>query len=458
MIKTNNLPTPPTLWKTIGPSFILLGLALGSGELILWPYLAARYGLGLLWGAAVGVLFQFVLNTEAMRYTLYQGESVFAGFRKLHKWLPIWFIFSTFIPFAIPGFSSAAANIVAQLIPGISETAVAVGLLLLTGVLLTVGKSLYKTMEHLQKTIIFLGLPLIVILTFWLTSLHDWSQVARGLIGIGEGWNFFPPAVAITAFLSAFAYAGAGGNLNLAQSYYIKEKGFGMGRYMDKISSLFGKSKKSYEFFGHSFADTKLNRRRWQAWWQLVNREHLIVFFSLGLITIVLLSLLAYTTVFGSHQQVVEGISFIYLQAQIINQQTIPFFGTAFLVMATLMLFGTQVGVMESSARIISENMALFKLKPNEQINLSKWFYASLWGQIILGIIIYSFGIKEPRFLITLSAILNAAAMMLSFVFVSMLNKRYLRPWYRSGKLRQTIMGTAVLFFLYFLVLTILER
>ncbi|MBU0978248.1 Nramp family divalent metal transporter [Patescibacteria group bacterium] len=456
MTKTHNLPTPPTLWKTLGPSFILLGLALGSGELILWPYLAARYGLGLLWGAVLGVLFQFVLNTEAMRYTLYQGESVFSGFKKLHRWLPAWFIFSTFIPFAIPGFSSAAANIVARLIPGVSETAVAIFLLLFTGVLLTVGKSLYKTMEYLQKTIIFIGLPLIVMLTFWLASVNDWSQVAQGLVGIGQGWHFFPPAVAITAFLSAFAYAGAGGNLNLAQSYYIKEKGFGMGRYMDKISSLFGKSKKSYQFFGQSFPDTQLNRRRFKAWWQLVNREHLIVFFSLGLLTIILLSLLAFTTVFNSGQEITEGISFIYLQAEVINQQTIPFFGTAFLIMATMMLFGTQVGVMESSARIISENMALLKLKPGQQINLSKWFYASLWGQIILGIILYSLGFKEPRFLITLSAILNAAAMMLSFVFVSMLNKRFLRIRYRSGKLRQIIMAAAVLFFLFFLTLTVL--
>ena len=96
--KSPNLPKPPPLIKTLGPSFILLGLALGSGELILWPYLAANWGMGLLWGALLGISFQFVLNTEAMRYSLAWGESVFLGFRRMSILIPVWFIISTFIP------------------------------------------------------------------------------------------------------------------------------------------------------------------------------------------------------------------------------------------------------------------------------------------------------------------------------------------------------------------------
>ena len=65
-----NLPKVPKLGKIIGPSFILLGLALGSGELIMWPYLTSQYGLGILWGAVLGISIQFLLNTEIMRYSL----------------------------------------------------------------------------------------------------------------------------------------------------------------------------------------------------------------------------------------------------------------------------------------------------------------------------------------------------------------------------------------------------
>ena len=153
-MKSKDLPNPPSLKKILGPSFILLGLALGSGELILWPYLTSQYGLGLLWGALLGISFQFLLNTEVMRYTLAWGESVFVGFWKISKALPWWFIFSTFIPWSLPGFSSGVAEIIGTLLGVENTLLLAIGLLLLVGLILTLGKTLYKTMEVFQKTII----------------------------------------------------------------------------------------------------------------------------------------------------------------------------------------------------------------------------------------------------------------------------------------------------------------
>ena len=51
----------------LGPSFIILALGLGSGEVILWPYLVSNYGLGVAWGALLGVTFQFFINMEISR-------------------------------------------------------------------------------------------------------------------------------------------------------------------------------------------------------------------------------------------------------------------------------------------------------------------------------------------------------------------------------------------------------
>ena len=146
-----NLPPVPKLKQVIGPSFILLGLALGSGELIMWPYLTAQYGLGLLWGAILGISFQFLLNTEIMRYALCWGESVFVGFWRLWRFWPVWFILSTFIPWGLPGFSSGTAEILGKIL-GIKETLwLSIGLLVLVGAALTLGKTLYRTMERFQR-------------------------------------------------------------------------------------------------------------------------------------------------------------------------------------------------------------------------------------------------------------------------------------------------------------------
>ena len=77
------LPKPPSLKNIIGPSFILLGLGLGSGEVILWPNLTSNYGMGIIWAAVVGILLQYFINMEVERYTLATGETVFVGFNTL---------------------------------------------------------------------------------------------------------------------------------------------------------------------------------------------------------------------------------------------------------------------------------------------------------------------------------------------------------------------------------------
>lgn len=450
------LPKPPSLFKTLGPTFILLGLALGSGELILWPYITAQYGLGLMWGAVLGISFQYVLNTEVMRYTLYRGESVFVGFKKMLPLLPIWFFVATFVPWGLPGFSSAASQILVSTFGFGSEKVFAIVFLLIAGLILSAGKFLYNTMETLQKTVIMLGLPFILILTYILTESADWSAFLTGLVGVGDNYLFFPSGVSIAAFLGAFAYSGAGGTLNLAQSYYVKEKGLGMGKYSTKISSLFSGGEKQVSIEGHNFKDTQANRKTWNDLWRVVNEEHFIVFWVLGFFTISILSVLSFSLLKG--QQVGEGISFLFAQADAISLNINAFMGTLFLVVAFVMLFSTQVGVLESSSRIMSENILLMFYKKNKKFNLSLAFYSVLWAQIVFGIIVLLMGFTEPRFLLTLAAILNAAAMMVSFPLLYFLNNKTVKPYYKPNNFRVGVMAFATIFFAVFLVVVVRQN
>ena len=177
------------------------------------------------------------------------------------------------------------------------------------------------------------------------------------------------------------------------------------------------------------------------------------MFWLLGFVSIVILSVLARTTVYGVADA--SGISFLYQEAAVIGQRTLPIVGTFFLLISAMMLFSTQVGVLESSSRIISENALLLRHGVVTKVNLNLWFYLALWGQIGLGIFILLLGVQEPRFLLTLSAILNAAAMMVSFGMMLLLNTRQLRAWYRPGILRRAIMVLAVVIFAFFLWQTV---
>jgi len=447
----SDLPKVIKLKDSIGPSFILLGLALGSGELIMWPYLTSQYGLGLIWGGLLGITLQFFLNTEIMRYTLARGESVFVGWRRWGKTIPWWFVVSTTIPWALPGFSSAAAAILAHLIPAVPTQAAAIVFLLLTGIIISSGKTLYKTMETFQKTLIYLGVTFILIITLIVARGTDWSALMLGLAGYGEGWRWFPPGIAIGAFLGAFAYSGAGGNLGLAQSYYIKEKGFGMGIHYPKIKALISGKLQNARIDGKLFSTTATNLGRWRRWWKLVVTEHLIVFFGLGLITILFLAVLAAASSRGASA---EGISFLFLQADTISGMTIPLMGTLFLVVSGLFLFATQLGVLESATRITAENVLLIRHDVKDEVNSGKAFYLILWIEIIVGIILILLGFEEPRLLLTLGAILNAAAMMIAFPLILVLNRKHLPKQIRPNIFRQLMLLIGFLFFAYFVFVT----
>lgn len=453
MAKINTeLPEPITLKQSIGPSFILLGLALGSGELIMWPYLVSQYGLGIIWGGLVGITFQYFLNTEIMRYTLAWGESVFVGWRRWGKFIPAWFVFSTVIPWALPGFVTASATMLNHVFPVLNIKLTSVALIILTGVIISSGKTLYKTMSHVQTTLLSIGVPFVGILAIYMAKDADWSALFSGLLGYGSGYRFLPEGIAIGAFLGAFAYSGGGGNLNLSQSYYIKEKGMGMGKYGTGIKALLA-GKDSHRIDGHLFTLSGSNLSRWARWWRLVCTEHLIVFWGIGLTTILMLAILSMSTAYGVSSS--GGLDFFFKEAEMIGLATHNLLGHIFIVVGALMLFTTQLGVLESASRVIAENILLLKFRHDQEVNASKMFYLVLWAELLFSVIFLYSGVSEPRSILTLGAILNAAAMMVAFTLILLLNRK-LPKVLRPSFARQFMLVAATLFFLYFVIQTML--
>lgn len=444
----DQLPEPITLKQSIGPSFILLGLALGSGELIMWPYLVSQYGLGIIWGGLVGITFQYFLNTEIMRYTLAWGESVFVGWRRWGRLIPAWFVFSTVIPWALPGFVTASATMLHHVFPQLDVRTTAIILILLTGLILSSGQTLYKTMSRVQTTLLSLGVPFIAILTLYLARGADWAALIQGLVGIGDHYQWLPEGIAIGAFLGAFAYSGGGGNLNLSQSYYIKEKGLGMGKYGTGIKTLLA-GLDSHRLDGNLFVLSASNLSRWRRWWRLVCSEHLLVFWGIGLFAILMLATLSMATAHGISSQ--GGLGFFFTEAQMIGLATTPVLGSLFVIVGALMLFTTQLGVIESASRIIAENLLLLKHKHNESVHASKMFYLVLWCELAFSALFLYSGASEPRTLLTVGAILNAAAMMVAFILILLLN-RTLPSLIRPAWPRQLMLVLAACFFVYFLL------
>lgn len=132
-----DLPDAPGLKRAIGPSIVLLGLGLGTGELILWPYLVSNFGLGIIWAAIVGILMQYFINIEIERYSLIKGESIFVGFNRYFKAAPFWFIFSTFVPWIWPGIIASSSKIFGMTFGFSNYQFIAILLLIFIGIILS---------------------------------------------------------------------------------------------------------------------------------------------------------------------------------------------------------------------------------------------------------------------------------------------------------------------------------
>lgn len=450
------MPEAPSFKKILGPSFILLGLGLGSGELILWPYLTSNFGMGIIWGAVLGVTLQFFINMEIERYSLVRGESIFVGFARYLKFIPAWFIFSTFASWVWPGIIGISASVLGNIF-GISDSRfIAIGLLVFIGLILSLGPVLYKTVEKFAMVLIAFGVPAIFILTVILAKGTDWASLMRGIIGIGNGYFFFPAGLPIASFLAAFAFSGAGGNLNLAQSFYIKEKGYGMGKFGGRITSLLTGEVEEMKLEGTRFEMDKTNLGRFKSWWKLINWEHFLVFWATGTLTICLLGLLAFATSFGKVTPL-GGIEFIFSEAASIAQKTLPAFGMFFLVVVALMLFSTQTTVLDATSRIMAENLLILKHRVWDTKHLPKIYYSFLWFQIVCAALIFIFNLGQPLLLLTVSAILNAVAMFVHIGLTLWLNLNKLEKPIRPSLIRIATMLISFLFFGYFAMRTLLK-
>ncbi len=440
-LKKNTVPEPPSSFlKLIGPSFILLGLGLGTGELILWPYLVANWGLGIIWGALIGITIQFFLNMEIERYSLVNGESIFVGFARLNKYLPIWFIISTSLAWSWPAFSTASATVLTFF--GVENASfVAILMLIIVGLILTLGPTLYKTVETVEKVLILISVPVIIFIAIIVIKLTHLESLLLGLLGVGDGYVYIPTneesKFPLMTFLAAFAYSGAGGNLLLAQSFYVKEKGYAMGKYAGKITSLITGKAEKLELEGTTFQVNEAELTKFRKWWNIATKEHLFVFWGMGLFTMLLLATISYASVYGvagNH----KDIDFLFNQAGVINLKT-GFIGSILLLITSIMLFSTQLSVIDGASRIISENVAILI---KDKINVSKMpiiYYSAVWALIIFGISILLVGVKQPQYLIVIGAVINAVCMFVLSGLLNPVNSRFLPDQVQAPKWRKML-------------------
>ena len=477
-LRYRDMPLPLSWRKMVGPSIMLAGLSLGSGEFILWPYLTYKSGFIFFWACILGVVTQFFINMEVERWTLATGESAITGFCRLSPhWAWIMLVLNI-LPWAWPAWATGAGQMLSWLLLGpevITDSAgqisyvakyvpqLGIAGLFLVGIVLTAGPVVYNTVEKIQVFLVGLILVLVVVISAIVIRPDSVVALAKGSVSIGEMPDLDATGLGFLTLMGALAFAGAGGSTNLGQSNFIKDKGYGMGRYIGRITSPLTGQNEAISDVGYHFHHTPENMKRWRQWWRAANVEHFFSFFVTCLLCLCLMSLISHSLFYNSSgvlkpgmDQFGEGMDFVWGQATVLEGMTGDgILKVVFLVMGVAILMTTELGVLDATARISTDIVKVNYLQDSEYWSSSRLYFCFLWFEILLGSIILSVGawypkFSQPQFLLVTTAAMNGGVMFLYSLVLLYMNNKILPRKLTMSPLRFVMMVWACAFFGYF--------
>jgi hypothetical protein len=448
-VEYRDLPDPKGLRTYMGASVIILATALGSGELILWPYITTQIGLGLVWLSVLGITVQFFLNMEIERYTLVTGETAVTGFSRMWVGWSILFALGAILPNTIPGWASSGAELF-TFIFGLGEGALPiVATIFLVSIALSVTLSpvVYQLLEKVQSVLVIIILAFIALAIFIATDLSAWTGVVteapQGIANLPTYWK----EIGAISILAAVSFAGAGGANNLCQSNYVRDKGMGMGIHIPNIVSPITGEEVAAPSIGYMPPDTEENRRRFKGWWKVANQEHLITFWFIGALLLVSLCVLVFSSI-GVQENIGEDLAFVEDWGAAMGEKIAPWFAEFFYIAGFVMLLSTNIGIMDYVGRITGDSLKVTVLRNSEFWSESKIYATVVWFMAIGGTALIWTGI-EPIVLLILSASGGFFVMAAYSTLLNFINRRYLPEWARLKGWRSPIMVFVAVFYVF---------
>jgi hypothetical protein len=425
-VEYRDLPEPVPLRKIVGASVILLATAIGSGELIIWPYITTTVGVGLLWLAAFGFATQYFLNMEIERYTLVTGETAVTGFSRFWKPWGIVFALGAILPNAFPGWAASGATMITYLIGGGSVPLIATIGLIAIGLAITVSPVVYQTLEKVEMVLVVIIVAFLLLAIVIATDASVWAGIVTeapsGIANLPRYIN----ELGIATILGAIAFAGAGGASNLVQSNWIRDKGLGMGAHMPKIVSPITGEEEAAPSIGYMMRTDEENVRRFKGWWKVANQEQIFTFVILGLLTLIGLSVLVASVLPQGTYGEPGDIAFLQKEAQALANQIGTWFEYFFYIAGFAVLFSTNIGIIDYVSRLTADTLKTGYLAESQFWTESKIYFVIAWIMCIGGAAILFAGLEQPLVLLIIASSGGGVVMFLYSGMLIWLNRRAL--------------------------------
>jgi hypothetical protein len=386
-----------------------MALAQGSGELIWWPYLVAKYGLGFLFLLLPASFLQWPLSYEIGRYTLLTGESIWQGFMRLHAWFafPLWILMlASFLWFG--AFASAGGTALAQL-TGFPASLGTQGRTLFWGyasiavffVALMTSRHLYRFIERFMLVVAVVTLLGLIAAC---THASVVAQIPTFLAGV-----FWPQTATrlwdpkdTSSLLTAITFVGLGGFWILFYSYWLKEKGVGMARVANGTPDEAAAPLGSPPAVGW-VPDTSLESPQRLATW----KRFLFVDSGIGLVGNLATTLMACLLAFAlltPKGLVPEGWDIATVQSEFFALRWGAVGKALFLVVAAAFLGDTWLSTADAVSRVNTDILLNFFKRPRKRS--ANWWYR-FFLCLLTAITCATMPLAQPGPLIVLSAVIG---------------------------------------------------
>jgi hypothetical protein len=341
-----------SFWRMTGPGAVLVGLSIGAGEIVLWPWVTAKFGAVMVWAAALGIFIQLWVNLEIGRWAIATGEAPYTGFGRF--WIGIvWALIAIgFLGIFLPGWARISGAALRVLVFGTDGpgpdwmwTAVTFAG---CGLVVFGPKVMYDAVEKVVSLLV-LALTLgMIYVAFAVGSWEALLEMGRGLLNFGH--VELDDEFTFARFFGAVVFAGAGGAGNLWYAFYLRDKGIGMGARIPKLTNPLRDAPAEQSDVGFTYEDTPENARRFRDWFRWVVNDQVLYFWLLNTFTLFLFVFGALCVLHPAGIVPEEG-QLLWDEAEILAGAMGPPGRVLFLLIGMSALFSTQIVIVDGSAR-----------------------------------------------------------------------------------------------------------
>jgi hypothetical protein len=398
----------------LGPGLVWAALAQGSGELIWWPYLTAKYGTALLGLVIPAAFMQLWISVEIGRYTLTTGETLFAGFQRMSRlYAALLWVGLLSISLWFGAYASAGGTALAELTGfpvgwSIKARSLfwACATIVLFFCLLSFSPVVYPWIEKVMWVVAGVSVAG-TLAAVWHPEVFRvggtfFRALAAPRAGLPGNWD---PSDT-TILLTALAFAGMGGFFNFLYGYWLHEKGVGMAHYKGRVTSPITGEKEDSPEEAYLFEDTAANRGHYRRWIRYLWTDSLIGV-GINLLTLLLMCWLA-LALLHPKGLIPKGWEIAVVQSRFFSFAWGPAGKAVFLVVAAVFLADTWLTLTDGMARMHADYVR--SLGPRMAGRPFRWWYY-LFVVVLTVVSLTTIWFRQPGALIAVVGVSSFLAM-----------------------------------------------